>query len=69
MSLTPGCEVIPDVNVNKEKFNIKIKLKESDDIEICCSSVSGPYVLLVTLFNCLHANTHTVNKTSDHEHC
>ncbi|XP_073250057.1 fermitin family homolog 2-like [Porites lutea] len=33
-----GCEVIPDVNVNKEKFNIKIKLKESDDIEICCSS-------------------------------
>lgn len=53
MSLTPGCEVIPDVNVNKEKFNIKIKLKESDDIEICCSSVSGPYVLPVTLlFTC-----------------
>ena len=25
--------------MNKEKFNIKIKLKESDDIEICCSCV------------------------------
>mgnify|MGYP000099680003 CR=1 FL=1 len=35
-----GCEVIPDVNVNKEKFNIKIKLKEAEDIEVCCSSVS-----------------------------
>lgn len=35
-----GCEVFPDVNVNKEKFNIKIKLKESEDIEVCCSSVS-----------------------------
>lgn len=35
-----GCEITPDVNVNKEKFNIKIKLKESDDIEICCSCVS-----------------------------
>lgn len=33
-----GCEVIPDVNVNKEKFNIKIKLKEAEDIEVCCSS-------------------------------
>ncbi|XP_078354998.1 fermitin family homolog 2-like [Oculina patagonica] len=35
-----GCEITPDVNVSKEKFNIKIKLKESDDIEICCSCVS-----------------------------
>ncbi|KAJ7373419.1 Fermitin 2 [Desmophyllum pertusum] len=35
-----GCEIIPDVNVSKEKFNIKLKLKESDDIEICCSCES-----------------------------
>lgn len=40
--LVSGCEVIPDVNVNKEKFNIKIKLKEAEDIEVCCSSVSCP---------------------------
>lgn len=35
-----GCEIIPDVNVNKEKFNFKVKLQESEDIEICCSCES-----------------------------
>lgn len=35
-----GCEVILDVNVNKEKFNIKIKFKDLEDIEVCCLSVS-----------------------------
>lgn len=35
-----GCEIIPDVNVSKEKFNFKVKLQESEDIEICCSCES-----------------------------
>ena len=39
-----GCEIIPDVNVNKEKFNFKVKLQESEDIEICCSCVSKKFI-------------------------
>ena len=35
-----GSDVTPEVNVSKDKFNIKLRFQDGEDMELACSSVS-----------------------------